>query len=214
MKSGRRGAKFSFSTKQTMKRTTIVLVSFIVIGRSSAANAQYLQLQVRETGYMTDEWITWLVNPGPIPVSFDGYTISDGADRLNAAAWRSVESVVIAGGPGGINDVISTFGAGALAFGSANPGPGNLTELTLGAGGTMQPGAQWNFGPIIDPGPPPDYPRVDADLAFGYSGGSPPAGFETIVVVPGVPEPSTLMLGMLGTILGLAFTMRHRNGRA
>lgn len=194
-----------------MKTNLTVLIAVIIFCQARTVIAQILQLEVRETGYMTDEWNTWLVNPGPIAISFDGYTISDGLERLNIAGWRSVESVVLSGIT---TNVIGIFGPGALAFGSANPGPGNLTELTLGAGATMQPGAEWSFGPIIDPGSAPEYPGVDDEMAFEYStldAGQPPAQVVEgpILVVPGVPEPSTLVLGVCGVLFGLAFLNRR-----
>lgn len=192
-----------------MKAVAFFLVFVISISLLSTVDAQWLQLQIRETGYMTGEWNTWLVNPGPSETSFDGYTISDGAERLNVAGWRSISSVVESGD---VSEVIAVFGANALGFGEANPNPGNLTELIIGDGAIMQQGSEWNFGPIIDPGSAPDYSRVDGDLSFLFSSlgviQTPPPGFQTGIIIPGVPESSTLVLGVFGVIFGLLFLKR------
>lgn len=69
---------------------------------------------------MTGEWETWLVNPTPTAISFDGYSISDAADRLAVSAWKSFQSQTSVIWP--ID--YSPFDDGMLTFGEANPNPG------------------------------------------------------------------------------------------
>lgn len=172
-----------------MKRFVAVAAVIGLLSFASLANAQ-LGLQIRPDGN------TWLVNEDTAAVPFDGYTISDASERLDEPAWRSIERAVLAGNVG---DVIAAFGAGALAFGSANPNAGNLTELTLGAGGSLGPDGEWNFGPIIAAG------NVDDDLSFTYSTGG---GVETGNIEV-IPEPSSLILCGLG-LIGLLWVRRRK----
>lgn len=174
-----------------MKLLFVAVVLLASLCSRQLATAQELQLEIRETGYMTSEWDTWFVNYTLEPAQFDGYTFADGLERLNVDAWKSIHRAVLAGET---SSVTQTFGPDALSFEMANPNPGNLTELMAGPGALLLPGAEWNLGPIMD------LDMVDSELTFTYSSNGRILSGQLVRIVPGVPEPSAFILGSTGIL--------------
>jgi hypothetical protein len=143
----------------------------------------------------------YLYNTTSSPISFDGYQIASETHRLDPAGWKSIADYV-AGGQ--ITDVIAALGAGGLAFGEANPGPGNLAELNLGGVGTLRPGAKFAIGkPFLD------WQNPDATGDFFYKlSGRPNDPIMYALAGDIVPEPSTFLLAALAGLALLAFRAR------
>ncbi len=141
---------------------------------------------------------TYLWNTADAAISFEGYQITSETNRLDPAGWKSIADYV-AGGQ--ITDVIAALGPGALTFGEANPGPGNLAEPNLGGVGTLQPRAKFAIGkPFLDW----QNPDASADFFYKQPGTESPPGD----IVGGVPEPSTWLLA---TLAGLALLAVRRS---
>lgn len=176
-----------------MFRRALLLVALTLVCRPALAGPAGLAIWIDPDGS------SYLWNPTPLPISFDGYQIASESNRLDPEGWHSIAD---AAGCGLIDcnwGVISALGPGGLTFSEANPGPGNLAELNLGGVGTLQPGAKWFIGtPFLDGA------NNDSGGDFFYhSGGRSIAGDI-------VPEPSTWLLAGLGGIGLLAFRIADR----
>ena len=146
---------------------------------------------------------TYLYNTTDAPISFDGYQIASETNRLDPVGWKSIADYV-AGGQ--ISEVLSQLGAGALTFGEANPGPGNLAELNLGGAGTLQAGQKFYLGkPFGDGGYFVDF--------FFKSGTGPDGPPQNPIFIPRIPEPTTFVLAALAGP-GLLAVARRKAGKA
>jgi hypothetical protein len=142
---------------------------------------------------------SWLWNTGAGPVSFDGYQIASETQILDPQGWKSIADYVSGGE---VVAVIQALGAGGLTFGEANPGPGNLAELSLSGGATLPGGAQFYLGhPFRNP-----FEASQAQFFYKMSG-SPNSTAGAIDFV-GVPEPTGLTL----LVCGLAALFAVRRG--
>lgn len=163
-----------------IRRALSVLAALSVgLGVGNSAQAQI-------TLWIDPDGTTYLNNATASPYWFDGYQIASQSNSLNPAGWISIADQVAANPL----DVIGKLGAGALTFGEANPGPGNLAELNLGGRAILQPGTKFAIGkPFLrNPGTGDD---------FFYKGGI-------------VPEPSTFPLATLAGLGLLAFRQKTR----
>ena len=143
---------------------------------------------------------SYLWNPTLLPISFDGYQIASETNQLDPAGWRSIADAVMED----TNSVLAGLGAGALTFGEATPGAGNLAELNLGGAATLQPDAKWFIGAPFESLPP------GRDLIFFYKiPGQTDAPPGEIVYAPDTPEPSTFLLAALA---GLGLLVVRRRG--
>ena len=169
----------------------LAVFSALLLGTESA-KATPLALLVDPDGS------TYLYNTTPNPISFDGYQLASETLRLDPVGWKSIADYV-AGGQ--ITDVIAALGAGGLAFGEANPGPGNLAELNLGGAGILQGGAKFYIGkPFLD-----SYPNAYVDFFYKIAGD--PSSITGDFVE--IPEPSSWLLASMAG-LGLLAARRFR----
>lgn len=162
-----------------IRRALLAMAAWACFGQ--AAVAADLTLWIDPDG------TTYLYNAASSPVWFDGYQIASESARLDPVHWISISDQVAAHPL----DIIAALGAGALTFGEANPGPGNLAELNLGGVAVLQPGAKFAIGkPFLD-----GSPGSTAD--FFYKGGI-------------LPEPSTWLLAAMAGLGLLAFRGQFR----
>src|SRR5690242_18660159 len=105
--------------RATMIRRAL-LAATIAMSAGETALASALQIWVDPDGS------AYLQNTTALPISFDRYQIASETNRLDPAGWKSIADYVAAGQQ---SEVIGALGAGALTFGEANPGAGNLAEL-------------------------------------------------------------------------------------
>ncbi len=160
-----------------IRRALLAMAAWLCFGHPAVAADLTL--------WVDPDGTTYLYNTASSPVWFDGYQIASETNRLDPAGWISIADQVAAD-PFGI---IPKLGAGALSFGEANPGPGNLAELNLGGVGVLQPGAKFAIGkPFLDGQPGAD---------FFYRGGI-------------LPEPSTWLLAAMAGLGLLAFRGQFR----
>ncbi|MFO0900711.1 MAG: hypothetical protein U0836_25055 [Pirellulales bacterium] len=145
---------------------------------------------------------SYLYNSTSSPISFDGYRIASETNRLDPVGWKSISDYVAGGQVGDVAAVIAGLGPGALSFGEASPGPGNLAELNLGSVGTLQGGAKFYIGkPFLDRQSP------DSTADFSYM---PPSvqNSQRGDIGGGVPEPSNWLLATLAAVC--VVVMRRR----
>jgi hypothetical protein len=139
----------------------------------------------------------WLENLGNAPVAFDGYQLIDENGNLNPAGWLSISDYV---GAGRASEVAALLGDGGLSFLEANPGTGNLAELTKSGEGVLQPGAKFDLGHPFQPGE--DWSA--ASFNYRLQGASLSQRGEIVAT----PEPAAWLLAALGGMACLA--MRRR----
>lgn len=166
--------------------SAVILVA--CLGRPSFA-VSALELWVEVDG------TTYLHNTTAAPLSFDGYQIVSESGRLDPAGWKSIADQVAANPL----DIISRLGAGALAFGEANPNAGNLAEVNLAGAATLPAGGKFSIGkPFLD------FPAYfDADAFYKVPGETTARPMEGAF-----PEPSTWLLAVLAAV-GLAVVRRR-----
>ena len=126
-------------------RGVAAFCNLLLLAGWAAAAPSFLSLWVEADGS------AYLWNPTDEARSFDGYQLASKSESLDPAGWKSIADYV-AGGQS--TDVISALGPGGLTFGEANPGPGNLAELSLSGGGVLQPGAKFAIGKPFKTLPP------------------------------------------------------------
>ncbi len=175
-----------------IRRAVLTLAILSALSHSANADPQGLSLWVEADGS------SFLWNPTDLPITFDGYQLASETGSLDPVGWKSIADYV-AGGQ--ITDVLANLGAGALTFGEANPGTGNLAEVNLGGAGTIGPHAKFSLGKPFATLPP------SADWYYKLSSGpgGPPG---EIVYAPDTPEPSTFPLAALAGLGLIAFRRR------
>lgn len=192
-----RWLKSRVKSMKTFFRLAIVLV---VVGVASLAKAQ-LALQILQDGNAE------IVNIGSTALTYDGYQILDHQDpgRLIPENLRSVESLLAAGD---FASVLNGLGAGALGLSTYGLSPNNIAELTAGAGGTLQPGARWSLGQIF----PAGLPLGPNPVGFVFAANDSWYGHSSFIdVVPGIPEPSAVLLAGMGLVSLVALARRRTN---
>ncbi len=174
-----------------MIRRALLAVLLFLAARVSLASDMQL--------WFDPDGTTYLQNTTANPISFDGYQISSETLALDPAGWDSISDRV----PARINDLILQLGAGALTFGEANPGTGNLAEVNLGGAGTLAAGAKFSLGKPFKAGVDP----MAQD--FFYKLAVPPGPNGPIVLLGAiVPEPSTCVLAALAGLGLVTFRVR------
>ncbi|MFO0899696.1 MAG: hypothetical protein U0836_19890 [Pirellulales bacterium] len=146
---------------------------------------------------------TYIKNTTAGAISFDGYQIASETNALDPAHWNSISDQAAANPL----DVIGLLGAGALTFGEANPGAGNLAELNLGGAATLQGGATFAIGK------PFGFGGFEVEFWAKRFGGGSTEG--DIVIVPPLtgPEPSTFVLAALAGACLVAIRVRSSRAR-
>lgn len=169
-----------------------VALGLLTAFAGSANAAKEIQLWVAADG------TAYLENTTDAAVSFDGYTIESEGNKLDPAGWSSIADQVLSNTGG----VIAALGPGALSFGEANPGAGNLSELNLANAASLGAHAKFAIGkPLLG------LPSTDAGFSFKLAGVQ--NGAPGDITGPGVPEPSTFVLGAIG-LVGLVGLARRR----
>jgi hypothetical protein len=181
-----------------MIRRALLAAMFLAAGLGETASAT-TPLQI----WIDPDGTTYLENTTAAPISFDGYQIASETNRLDPAGWISIADQVAADPLG----IITKLGAGALAFGEANPGPGNLAELNVAGVATLAAHARFAIGkPFLDGQLGAD---DTADLYYKVAGQPGPSG-PIILLGAIVPEPSTCLLAVMAVLGLLAFQGRFR----
>lgn len=174
-----------------IRQALLAVVALFVLGAGSNLPAQGLRL-----GFDPD-LTAYLVNTTSAPLSFDGYQIASETGQLDPAGWKSIGDQVSADPLG----IITKLGAGALAFGEANPNPGNLAELNIAGVGTLQAGQKFYLGKPFGEG--------GYYVGFYYKAGTgPDAVPQEPLFIPRIPEPSAFLLAALAGLGLLAFRQR------
>ena len=169
-----------------MRLLTLILISSSAICDSACGQAR-IELHIEADGS------TSFFNPGGESVSFDGYTIACEPGCLDPVGWVSISDAVAAD----LLGVIGSLGSGAVAFGEANPQQGNLSELNISGGATLQPGASWALGRPIA-GTPSETNRLALTGALTLTMSSVDGTrIDTCVGPACIPEPSTVVLAVL-----------------
>ncbi len=155
------------------------------------------------TLWIDPDGTTYIQNTTGSAISFDGYQIASETNGLDPVHWKSISDQVAANPL----DVIGLLGAGALTFGEANPGAGNLAELNLGGVGTLQGGGKFAIGKPFGFG--------GFAVEFFYKVGGTSGGAGDIVFVPPLTgaEPSTFVLAALAGACLVAVRVRSARGR-
>lgn len=155
------------------------------------------------TLWIDPDGTSYIQNTTASAISFDGYQIASETNDLDPARWNSISDQAAANPL----DVIAQLGAGALGFGEANPGAGNLAELNVAGIATLQGGAKFAIGK------PFGFGGFTVEF-FSKVAGSVNGGVSDIVIVPPLtgPEPSTFVLAALAGACLVAVRVRRARG--
>jgi len=194
----------------------LLAVVFAACGMAGAAKAQDDKMVV---WYDRTDGSTYLRNMSATDAYFiDGYTIASEYDDLlsgdwdGTKGWKAFEDILTQF-PAEVAYLAMQYGGAVLSMGSANPGPGNLTELTLVPSGVhFSPGESWFIGKPFTANPLDvhGYGLPGYSAAFKLAGQIQQSTYPALRGSP-VPEPSTWLLATLAG-LGLA-AMRSRSKR-
>ena len=137
-----------------------------------------------------------LTNTTADAIQFDSYQITSASGDLDVDGWRSIGDAVAADAVA----VIGSLGAGALAFGEANPGASQLAELNLAGSASLPGGGTFSLGKPFTGGQ-----GTDAAAKFGIIGVGPTEPVDIVAV----PEPATVVMAAMA-LLGLVGYIRRR----
>jgi hypothetical protein len=187
-----------------MKRVAVVLCLLSRANAVSTAAGQDLYTDFALVVQLPS-YEAFLTNLGDSPIRVDGYMITSPSGSLSPTGWKGMSS----SGP----EVVAALGPGAAQFFAANPNINSLTELNPISSATWQPGQAWSIGFPFNSGDA----GFARDAVFRFSS---PDGFVLTggtVIPPGqlfpaallvVPEPTSGMLCLLGTIAIVAIQFR------
>jgi hypothetical protein len=150
----------------------------------------------------------FLENTGTTGFDFDGYSILCDTACLSPAAWDSIEDQVSTDPL----SVLAALGAGGLGFAEAAPTTSQLTELTVGSGGVLQPGATFSIGQPIS-GSIGDIVDLIDNGSLTWQWTSPTFGTNNSATISAVPEPSAFLCLTVTVFAAAGIARKRRSGR-
>jgi hypothetical protein len=169
------------------------VLSMSAFGQAGAAPPLFVWIDPDGTAY--------LHNTTDAPISFDGYQIAAESNVLDVAGWNSIGDQVAADPQA----VLAALGAGALAFGEANPSAVNLAELNISGSATLPGQGKFAIGKPFGVG------GYDVQFFYKILGNPNSTPGDNILHVPRIPfpEPATWLLATLAA-LGYVAVRRRR----
>jgi len=209
-----------------MKKLFRVAALAVAIGSIASTVAAKIELSL----VVDPDLTSWLVNTGDEVFNIDAYQITSTRGSLDPAGWHSFAEVVRDGTDPAteepyedakgdeLRSMTKTLGAKSAGFDDQlNPSKDILAEVTLQSGAKFQPGAKWSIGK--------PFSTLPAGYADGIGNPSGPPTTETFTYklptgattyigpLTVVPEPSTVILAVLGGA-GVALAgIRRRRGK-
>ena len=141
-------------------------------------------------------------NTGDSPIDFDGYAIqcelASGEGCADPTTWVSIEDQVLDDAV----EVLGRLGAGGLGFSEANPTSKQLSEITLGAGGVLQPNEEIPLGkPFVQT---LSFPLAIARNELRWEWTSPTLGTTEDAPIAAIPEPAaSLFFAAILSVVGI-----------
>jgi len=195
-----------------MIRRALFAVVLLACGMAGAAKAQFDQMVI---WYDRTDGSAYLKNNADWSIRMDGYAIGSDFDDLltgdfdGSKGWKALEdyrTIHVSE----LDDLEAALGPGASTFGSANPSPDNLLELTLSPlGAEFSPGESWFIGKPFTTVPIDDAGNSKPGYSFLWKGTDLDVGGVSRIVGAPVPEPSTLVLA---TLAGLGLVAVRSRG--